>query len=67
MSLLFEKLKQYDHYVKLNFLAYSAISEAFIMIMYESRCTNCLGYIYNSKKKNLCTKSYYSILSVTMF
>ena len=32
ISLLFEKLKQYDHYVKLNFLAYSAISEAFIMI-----------------------------------
>ena len=67
ISLLCEKLKQYDHYVKLNFLAYSAISEAFIMIMYESRCIYCLGYIWNSKKKNLCTTSYCSILSVTMF
>ena len=35
--------------------------------MYESRCTYCLGYICNSKKKNLCTTSYCSILSVTMF
>lgn len=35
--------------------------------MYESRCTYCLGYICNSKKKNLCTTSYYSILLVTMF
>lgn len=67
ISLLFEKLKQYDHYVKLNFLAYSAISEAFIMITYESHCTYCLGYICSSKKKNLCTTSYYSILLVTMF